>query len=139
MSQKNPYLIKKYNSKGRLILKFTRKVPFITLNQLAVETGEDYVRHTIKLSTIIGQIAVININNEEIIAVPIFSPKRDSNFIDFYNTNGRLLCTAHLSLQIDEPSLYVVSTKFDRENNLYCLYTFEEGFPKVIKYSMKIR
>lgn len=136
-SQRNPYLISKYSSDGDLLLQFNRRVRFTTLFPLTIEILDDGVRKTLgEYKPHIGRVAILE---KDIIAVPVFSPKKDLNFIDFYNTDGQLLSAAPLPIQHElfGPTTYIISTTFDSENNFYCLYTSPEKFPKLVRYSIK--
>jgi len=134
-SQRNPYLIAKYSPKGKLLLKFNRKTEFATLVPLRFEMRGKGLRVFMEGS--FADISQIGVLRDSIIAVPVFSPERDRNFIDFYNTRGRLLSSVQLPIETFGPSTYISATVFDRYDNFYCLYGSHETYQRVVKYVIK--
>lgn len=134
-SQKNPYQISKYSPDGKLILEFNRDLNFSTFHTLKIEVTDKNVKKFLDGPVpTVGQISIINKN---IVAVPIFSPNRDFNIIDFFLNDGTFLYSVQLP-KIFPKSTYIVKTEIDDKNNFYCLFGSEDTFPKLAKYNIII-
>ncbi len=136
--QKFPYLIQKYNLEGTKLLDFTRFTSFSTLSTITFEkVGENRHRWSInKPSAITGGIQILN---DSLIIASIFSPDKSENSVDFFDLNGNLLLSLDIPFQFDIPQTAIISAKIDHDYNFYCLYESQQSYPKLDKFSIKLK